>query len=81
VRYQRPLILPKLVQSGGYRTDLHTLPNSLTSAAAWVHTLRARHPAHLVVLRQGPRGPEMLRGVRGVRHQFIPNRLISGRRG
>ena len=44
-------------------------------------TVRARHAASLVVLRAGPE-PEMLMGMRGARHRFMPNRLVfPGRRG
>jgi 8-oxo-dGTP pyrophosphatase MutT (NUDIX family) len=39
-------------------------------------TVRARHAASLVLLRTGPDGPEMLMGVRGARHRFMPNRLV-----
>jgi len=39
-------------------------------------TVRARHAASIVVLR--PRGddPEMLMGMRGAKHRFMPNRLV-----
>ncbi len=39
-------------------------------------TVRARHAASLVLLRDGPHGPEMLMGLRGARHRFMPNRLV-----
>ena len=39
-------------------------------------TVRARHAASLVVLRDRPGGPEMLMGVRGAGHRFMPNRLV-----
>ena len=39
-------------------------------------TVRARHAASLVVLRQGDAGPEMLMGLRGAGHRFMPNRLV-----
>ena len=39
-------------------------------------TVRARHAASLVLLRTGPHGPEMLMGLRGARHRFMPNRLV-----
>lgn len=35
-----------------------------------------RPAASLIVLREGRRGPEMLMGVRGARHRFMPNRLV-----
>jgi 8-oxo-dGTP pyrophosphatase MutT (NUDIX family) len=39
-------------------------------------TVRARHAASIIVLR--PRGddPEMLMGMRGAKHRFMPNRLV-----
>ncbi len=52
-----------------------TLPDSAV-AAALTRTVRARHAASLVVLRQGATGPEMLMGLRGARHRFMPNRLV-----
>ncbi len=39
-------------------------------------TVQARHAASVVVLREGLRGPEMLMGLRGARHRFMPNRLV-----
>src|SRR5277367_2855220 len=40
-------------------------------------TVRARHAASLVVLRRRPSGePELLMGMRGARHRFMPNRLV-----
>ena len=38
--------------------------------------VRARHAASIIVLR--PRGddPEMLMGMRGAKHRFMPNRLV-----
>lgn len=41
-----------------------------------LRTVRARHAASLVVLRQGAAEPEMLMGMRGARHRFMPNRLV-----
>ncbi|HEY6432624.1 MAG TPA: NUDIX domain-containing protein [Acetobacteraceae bacterium] len=43
---------------------------------AKARTVRARHAASLVVLRVGRCGPEMLMGMRGARHRFMPNRLV-----
>jgi 8-oxo-dGTP pyrophosphatase MutT (NUDIX family) len=39
-------------------------------------TVRARHAASIIVLR--PRGddPQMLMGMRGAKHRFMPNRLV-----
>lgn len=39
-------------------------------------TIRARHAASVVLLRTGPHGPEMLMGLRGAQHRFMPNRLV-----
>ena len=40
-------------------------------------TVRARHAASLVVLRRRANGePELLMGMRGAKHRFMPNRLV-----
>jgi 8-oxo-dGTP pyrophosphatase MutT (NUDIX family) len=39
-------------------------------------TVRARHAASIVVLRSRGDDPEMLMGMRGARHRFMPNRLV-----
>lgn len=36
----------------------------------------ARHAASLIVLRAGPSGHEVLMGLRGAGHRFMPNRLV-----
>ena len=36
----------------------------------------ARHAASLVLWRTGPDGPEVLMGMRGAGHRFMPNRLV-----
>ncbi len=36
----------------------------------------ARHAASLIVLRDGPSGPEALMGLRGAGHRFMPNHLV-----
>lgn len=36
----------------------------------------ARHAASLIVLRQAGPGPEVLMGLRGAGHRFMPNRLV-----
>ena len=36
----------------------------------------ARHAASLLVLRDGPGGTEVLMGMRGAGHRFMPNRLV-----
>lgn len=35
-----------------------------------------RHAASLIVVRRSPHGPEMLMGMRGAKHRFMPNRLV-----
>ncbi len=52
------------------------MPDALTPIAARVRAVRARHAASLIVLRQDARAPEMLMGVRGARHRFMPHRLV-----
>lgn len=39
-------------------------------------TVRARHAASLLVLRHTAGNPEVLMGMRGHRHRFMPNRLV-----
>ena len=39
-------------------------------------TVRARHAASLIVYRLRDNEPEMLMGMRGARHRFMPNRLV-----
>lgn len=39
-------------------------------------TVRARHAASLLVIRSAGGEPEMLMGMRGHRHRFMPNRLV-----
>jgi 8-oxo-dGTP pyrophosphatase MutT (NUDIX family) len=39
-------------------------------------TVRARHAASLVVYRLRGTEPEMLMGMRGAKHRFMPNRLV-----
>jgi 8-oxo-dGTP pyrophosphatase MutT (NUDIX family) len=39
-------------------------------------TVRARHAASLIVYRMRGAEPEMLMGMRGARHRFMPNRLV-----
>lgn len=35
-----------------------------------------RHAASLIVIRQAAEGPEVLMGMRGAQHRFMPNRLV-----
>ncbi|MBV9248521.1 MAG: NUDIX hydrolase, partial [Acetobacteraceae bacterium] len=39
-------------------------------------TVRARHAASLLVYRHSPRDVEILMGMRGAKHRFMPNRLV-----
>jgi 8-oxo-dGTP pyrophosphatase MutT (NUDIX family) len=53
------------------------LPDTAPSLDARPPTVRARHAASLVVLRRRASGePELLMGMRGARHHFMPNRLV-----
>ena len=52
-------------------------PPHAIATAARPPTVRARHAASLVVLRHRASGePELLMGMRGARHRFMPNRLV-----
>jgi 8-oxo-dGTP pyrophosphatase MutT (NUDIX family) len=54
-----------------------SLPDSAPAADLRPRTVRARHAASLVVLRRRASGdPELLMGMRGARHRFMPNRLV-----
>ena len=53
------------------------MPDTAVSLATRPKTVRARHAASLVVLRRRASGdPELLMGMRGARHRFMPNRLV-----
>jgi 8-oxo-dGTP pyrophosphatase MutT (NUDIX family) len=53
------------------------LPDTVPLVATRPPTVRARHAASLVVLRRrASGGPEVLMGMRGARHRFMPNRLV-----
>jgi 8-oxo-dGTP pyrophosphatase MutT (NUDIX family) len=52
------------------------LAETLPPFAGTAHPVIPRHAASLIVLRTGARGPEMLMGLRGARHRFMPNRLV-----
>jgi 8-oxo-dGTP pyrophosphatase MutT (NUDIX family) len=55
-----------------------TLPDTsgLDAAGLRPRFVRARHAASLIVLRMSAQGPEMLMGMRGAGHRFMPNRLV-----
>lgn len=46
------------------------------TAASKAEPVIARHAASLLVLREGAAGPEVLMGMRGAGHSFMPNRLV-----
>jgi 8-oxo-dGTP pyrophosphatase MutT (NUDIX family) len=53
------------------------LPDTAAFLETRPRTVRARHAASLVVLRHRASGePEVLMGMRGARHRFMPNRLV-----
>ena len=53
------------------------MPDTAALPAIRPITVRARHAASLVVLRRRPAGePELLMGMRGAKHRFMPNRLV-----
>ncbi len=54
--------------------DDHTHPIDQNEAPR-PKTVQARHAASLIVLRHGAE-PEMLMGMRGAKHRFMPNRLV-----
>jgi len=53
------------------------LPDTAALPTIRPTTVRARHAASLVVLRRRAAGePELLMGMRGAKHRFMPNRLV-----
>jgi 8-oxo-dGTP pyrophosphatase MutT (NUDIX family) len=53
------------------------LPDTAALPTIRPTTVRARHAASLLVLRRRPSGdPELLMGMRGAKHRFMPNRLV-----
>jgi len=48
----------------------------VSSAPPTLRPVFARHAASLIVLQPGPLGPEVLMGLRGAGHRFMPNRLV-----
>jgi 8-oxo-dGTP pyrophosphatase MutT (NUDIX family) len=55
---------------------VHHAPLVDRSESARARTVRARHAASIVVLRTHGDDPEMLMGMRGAKHRFMPNRLV-----
>jgi 8-oxo-dGTP pyrophosphatase MutT (NUDIX family) len=55
---------------------VHRAPLIDQSEAPRPRTVRARHAASIIVLRSGQDDPEMLMGMRGAKHRFMPNRLV-----
>jgi 8-oxo-dGTP pyrophosphatase MutT (NUDIX family) len=55
---------------------VHHVPLIDQSEAPRARTVRARHAASIIVLRQHGDDQEMLMGMRGARHRFMPNRLV-----
>ena len=53
-----------------------TLPDDAAIAPPRPRTVRARHAASLLVLRPRNAGLELLMGLRGSRHRFMPNKLV-----
>jgi len=51
------------------------LPDTIAPAAR-KRAVRPRHAASLIVVRETRNGPEMLMGMRGSRHRFMPNVLV-----
>ena len=52
------------------------LPDVPTPVAARRRAVRPRDAASLIIVRPGADGPEVLMGMRGARHRFMPNRLV-----
>jgi 8-oxo-dGTP pyrophosphatase MutT (NUDIX family) len=53
------------------------LPDVPTPAATTKrHAVKPRDAASLIIVRPGADGPEVLMGMRGARHRFMPNRLV-----
>jgi 8-oxo-dGTP pyrophosphatase MutT (NUDIX family) len=52
------------------------LPDMPTPETAKRRAVRPRDAASLIIVRDGPAGPEVLMGMRGARHRFMPNRLV-----
>ena len=56
--------------------DLENQEGPPASHAEEEAAVQPRHAASLIVLRQSGSGPQMLMGMRGNKHKFMPNRLV-----
>jgi 8-oxo-dGTP pyrophosphatase MutT (NUDIX family) len=54
----------------------HPAPPATPTRPASARPVFARHAASLLVVRDGPGGTEVLMGMRGAGHRFMPNRLV-----
>lgn len=52
------------------------MPDNLLALVERPKPVRARHAASLLVWRETGNGTEILMGMRGARHRFMPNRLV-----
>jgi 8-oxo-dGTP pyrophosphatase MutT (NUDIX family) len=55
---------------------LPDLPPAVAAPPAQRRAVRPRDAASLIIVRPGAAGPEVLMGMRGARHRFMPNRLV-----
>lgn len=53
-----------------------TEPNEPPPSPPRPRAVFARHAASLLVVREGPDGPEVLMGIRGKGHRFMPDHLV-----
>jgi 8-oxo-dGTP pyrophosphatase MutT (NUDIX family) len=56
--------------------DTRRVTSTLPAKSLVKRTVFARHAASLIVLQAGPLGTEVLMGLRGAGHRFMPNRLV-----
>lgn len=52
------------------------LPTTDAATPTKRRAVKPRDAASLIIVRPGPSGPEVLMGMRGARHRFMPNRLV-----
>ncbi len=52
------------------------MPDSIAPSVAKQRAVQPRHAASLIVVRETRKGLEMLMGMRGSRHRFMPNVLV-----